>query len=129
MCLVTNLINSLNSLLVELNLLEVLTNARGSDGLGDDGVAANLSPGQQDVSGGDGLALGGREALSGGLDVGVSDEQRRADGVVAEGRVRCDDDALLGAVLDQLGRLEARVALDLVRGGDDASGIDGSLEL
>lgn len=129
MGLLANLVDGLDSLVVELTLLEVLTDARGSNRLGNDGVAADLSPCQQNVCGGNGLALGGGQALSGSLDIRVGDEQRCADGVVAEGGVRCNDDVLLGAVLHQLSGLQTRVALDLVGGGDNAGGVDDGLEL
>lgn len=74
-----------NLLAGELDLLEVLDNARGSDGLGDDRVAADLGPVEDDLGGGDGLAgaLGG--LLSDGLDVGVGDEKRNVEHVVSEG--------------------------------------------
>jgi hypothetical protein len=38
-------------------------------------------------------------------------------------------DALLGAVVDELGALEDGVTLDLVHGGGDAGGVDEGLEL
>lgn len=124
-----NLVETLNVLLVEIDLLKVLTDAAGGDRLGDDGVAANLGPGEQDVGGGDGLALGGSEALSDGLDLGVDDQERGADGVVAKGGVGSQDNVLLGAELDEGKVEEAGVALDLVGGGDDAGGLDDRLEL
>lgn len=123
------LVQRSNSLVIQVNLLEVLGNASLGDRLGDDGVAANLGPGEDDLGGGDGLALLLGQVLGDGLDLVGVDEQRDALGVVAKGGVGGDDDALLGAVLDQ-GRVgETRVALDLVGGGDDAGGRDNGLEL
>lgn len=123
------LVQRSDSLVVQVNLLEVLGNASLGDGLGDDGVAANLGPGEDDLGGGDGLALLLGQVLGDGLDLVGVDEQREALGVVAKGGVGGDDDALLGGVLDQ-GRVgETRVALDLVGGGDDTGGGDDSLEL
>lgn len=62
----------------KLNLLEVLLDARGSDGLGDNGVAANLGPGKDDL-GGSGLVL-----LSDLLDDVVLNEKRETKHVVSE---------------------------------------------
>lgn len=123
------LVKVLDCLVVELNFLEVLTDARGGHRFGDDGVVAENGPGDDDLSGGDGLALGGSETVGNGLDLGGVDEQRDVPAVVAEGRVGCDDDVLLGAVVNQGGVGQARVALDLVDGGDDASGSDDAFEL
>ena len=58
--------------------LEVVLNARGSDGLGDNGVAANLGPGKDDL-GGSGLVL-----LSDLLDDVVLNEKRETKHVVSE---------------------------------------------
>lgn len=120
---------SSDSLVVQVDLLEVLGNASLGDGLGNDGVAANLGPGEDDLGGGDGLALLLGEALGDGLDLGGVDQQGDAAGVVAKGRVGGDDDALLLAVLNQGVVGQAGVALDLVGGGDDAGGLDDGLEL
>ena len=90
-------------LLVELDLLEVILDSLGSDALGDDGVAADLGPGEDDVGTGDGPALLGGEALSDSLDVGVVDVKGLVDRVVAEGGVGGDVDVVLGAVVDELG--------------------------
>jgi hypothetical protein len=125
----TNLVDGLDGLIVKINLLEVLVDARESDRLGDDGVAANLSPGKENMGGSDSLALGSGQALGSGLDVGVGDEKRSADGVVAKGGVGSDDDVLLVAVLHQLGVEETRVALDLVGRGGDTGGVDDGVEL
>lgn len=92
-------------------------------------MAANLGPGQDDLGGGDGLALLLGEALGDGLDLGGVDQQGEAAGVVAKGRVGGDDDALLLGVLNQGVVGQAGVALDLVDGGDDAGGLDDGLEL
>lgn len=127
--LAANLVEAVNVLLVEVDLLKVLADAGGRDRLGDDGVAADLGPGEEDVGGRDGAALGGGEALGDGLDLVVDDEQRGADGVVAKGRVGRQDDVLVGGVLDERLVEEARVALDLVDGGGDAGGLDDGLEL
>lgn len=119
----------LDGLIIELNLLEVLDNAGRSDGLGDDGVAGEQAPGEENLSGGDGLALGSGQAGSDGLDVLVDDQQGGADGVVTEARVGSDDDALGLAEVDELGAGETGVALDLVGGGSDAGVGDDGLEL
>lgn len=92
-------------------------------------MAANLGPGQDDLGGGDGLALLLGEALGDGLDLGGVDQQGEAAGVVAKGGVGGDDDALLLGILDQGVVGQAGVALDLVGGGDDAGGLDDGLEL
>jgi len=92
-------------------------------------VAADLGPGEDDLGGSDGLALLLGEVLGDGLDLGGVDEQGQTDGVVAKGRVGGDDDALLLAVLNQGVVGETRVAFDLVGGGDNAGGLDDSLEL
>lgn len=69
----------------ELHLLEVLLDAGRRHRLGDDTVAADLGPGQDDLGRGD----GGAEALGGGLsdflDFGAGDEEGDAEAVVAEG--------------------------------------------
>lgn len=123
------LVQRRNGVGVKLNLLEVLADARGRDRLGDDGVAADLRPGEDDLRGRHGLALGGGQALGDGLDLGRGDQQRQAQRVVAKGRVGREHDALLGEVLDQRQVGQARVALDLVDGGDDARLGDDGLEL
>lgn len=92
-------------------------------------MAANLGPGEDDLGGGDSLALLLGEALGDGLDLGGVDQQGEAAGVVAKGRVGGDDDALLLAVLNQGVVGKTGVALDLVGGGDDAGGLDDGLEL
>ena len=113
----------------ELDLLEVGGDTSGSDGLGDDTVATDLGPGEDDLGGGDLLAETLAGLLGDGLDLGAGDEEGLADHVVAEGGVGGDVDALLLAVLDQLGALEDGVTLDLVGGGDDAGSVDDGLEL
>lgn len=69
----------------ELHLLEVLLDAGRRNRLGDDTVAADLGPGEDDLSGGDGgaEALGGR--LGDFLDFGAGDEEGDAEAVVTEG--------------------------------------------
>lgn len=118
-----DLLNLLKVVLGDLDLLEVVADTAGGDGLGDDRVATDLGPGEDDLSG------AGVEALSDLLDDLVLDEERLADHVVAESRVLGDVDALLAAPLDELGLKETRVALNLVGGGDDTSGVDQSLEV
>lgn len=113
----------------ELDLLEVGGDTSGSDGLGDDTVATDLGPGEDDLGGGDLLAETLAGLLGDSLDLGAGDEEGLADHVVAEGGVGGDVDALLLAVLDQLGALEDGVTLDLVGGGDDAGSVDDGLEL
>jgi hypothetical protein len=113
-----------NILLRQLDLLKVGADARGRDALGDDRVAADLGPGEDDLGG------GGAEALGDGLDLGVLDQQGQAVAVVAESRVGGDVDALLAGVLDEgVVLLEEGVTLDLVGGGDDAGGVDDGLEV
>lgn len=92
-------------------------------------MAAQLRPCEDDLGGRDRLALGLGQALRNRLDLGRVDQQRQAPGVVAKGRVRRDQDVLLGGVLDELGVGDAWVTLDLVDGGDDASVLDDGLEL
>ena len=53
-----NALNLLEVFLGELNLLEVLLDARSGDGLGDDRVAADLSPCKDDLRGGGLVLLG-----------------------------------------------------------------------
>ena len=119
----TNLLNLLKVLLGQLNLLEVVADTGCSDGLGDDRVATDLCPGEDDLCG------RGVETLGNLLDGLVLDEQGLADHVVAEGRVLGDVDALLAAPLDEVGLEQAGVALDLVGGGGDTGGVDQSLEV
>lgn len=127
--LLAQLVEGGNGLVVQVDLLEVLGDAGQGDGLGDDGVAADLGPGEDDLGGGDGLALLLGQVLGDGLDLVRVDEQREALGVVAKGGVGGDDDALLGGVVDQGVVGQTGVALDLVDGGDDAGGLDDGLEL
>lgn len=98
--------------------------AAGGDGLGDDGVTADLGPGEDDLGG------GGVDLLGNLLNDVVLNEQGQAETVVAEGGVGGDVDALLLGVLDEGAvLLEEGVALDLVDGGDDAGGVDDGLEV
>lgn len=113
----------INGLLVNLGLLEVGGDTAGGDALGDDTVAANLAPGEDELSGGDAETVGDL------LDLVGVDEQRHANVVVAKGRVGSQVNALLGAVLDELGLGETGVALDLVDGGGDAGLLDENVDL
>lgn len=98
--------------------------AAGGDGLGDDAVAADLGPGEDD------LGAGGLVLLGDLGDGGVVDEEGEVEAVVAKGRVGGDVDVLLLAEGDELVVLQqARVALDLVGGGDDAGGLDDGLDV
>jgi hypothetical protein len=76
--LLAELLKLLDSLLVDLNLLEVAANASGSNGLGNDDLVVEGGPGEDNLGGGDLLALGLAEALSDGLDLGGVDEERLA---------------------------------------------------
>jgi hypothetical protein len=121
--LLANLLNLLKVLLGELNLLEVVADAGCSDGLGDDRVATNLCPGEDDLCG------SGVETLGDVLDSLVLDEEGLANHVVAEGRVLGDVNTLLAAPLDEFGLEEAGVTLDLVGSGGDTSGVNQGLEV
>lgn len=81
--LLANLLDLGEVVFRQINLLEVLLDARRGDGLGDDGVAANLGPGEDDLRG------GGADAGGDLLDGGVLDEEGLADHVVAEGLWEC----------------------------------------
>lgn len=76
---------SLDFLSGELDLLEVQGDTTGGNRLRDNTVAADLGPGEDDLSGGDFLA----ESLGGvrgdGLDLVVLDQEREAEHVVTEG--------------------------------------------
>lgn len=69
------------------------------------------------------------EAVGNGLDLGGVDEQRNVPAVVTKGGVGCDDNVLLGAVLDQRKVGVARVTLDLIDSGDDTSSANNTLKL
>lgn len=118
-----NLLDLLEVLVGELDLLEVVANAAGGDGLGNDRVAANLSPGEDD------LCRGGTDTVGDLLDGLVVDEQGLTDHVVTESRVLGDVDTLLAHPLDEVGLEEARVTLDLVGGRCDTSLVNQSLEV
>lgn len=77
--LLADLLNLLEVLLGELDLLEVVADTGSSDGLGDDRVATDLSPGEDDLCG------RGVEALSDLLDGLVLNKEGLADHVVTEG--------------------------------------------
>ena len=118
-----NLLDLLEVVVGELDLLEVVADTAGSDGLGDDRVTANLGPGKDD------LCRGGTDTVGDLLDDLVLDEQGLIDHVVAESRVLGDVNTLLTAPLDEVGLEEAGVALDLVGGRDDTSAVNQSLEV
>lgn len=87
-------------------------------------MAADLGPGQHD------LRAGGVVLLGDGLDGGVSDEQGQAEAVVAEGRVGGNVDALLLGVGDEgVVLVQSWVALDLVDGRHNTSGLGDLLEV
>jgi hypothetical protein len=138
--LLANLLNLHEVLFRELDLLEVLLNARRGDRLGDDAVSADLCPGENDLCGGSAVGLGD------GLDGVVLDEQGNVEHVVAEclivlaclcgfvwllaaHRVLGDVNVLLLAVCDELGLEEAWVALNLVGSGSDTGTVDECLEV
>lgn len=107
----------------ELDFLKVVADTASSDGLGNDGVTANLSPRKDDLCGRSTDTVGN---LRDGL---VLDEQGLTDHVVSEGRVFGDVNILLAAPLDELGLEETRVTLDLIDSGCDTSTVDQSLEV
>lgn len=114
----------LDVVVIELDLLEVGGDAAGGDGLGDNAVAADLGPSQDD------LGTSGVVLLGDGLDGGVGDEKGQAEAVVSEGRIGGDVDALLLGVGDQgVVLVQAWVALDLVDRGADAGGFLDGLEV
>lgn len=129
--LATNLGNGIASVPVEFDILvlEVLGDARGSDGLGDDKVAVVLGPGEDNLGRGDGLAGRFGETLGGLLDDGVVDEKGLADAVVAKGTVGSNDNVLGLAELHEVRVGDAGVTLDLVDGGGDTSGVDDGVEV
>lgn len=100
--------------------LEVVLNARGSDGLGDDGGTALQAPDEENLSGG--LALGLSD-LSKSLVLG-----ERAVGA-AEAGVGSGVDVLLLEVLEELGGGVVGVELDLVDGRDDLGAGEELLEV
>jgi hypothetical protein len=118
-----DLLDLLEVVVGKLDLLEVITNAAGGNGLGDDGVTANLSPGEDDLCG------RGTDSVGDLLDGLVGDEQRLTDHVVTESRVLGNVNTLLTHPLDEVGLEKARVALDLVGGRCDTSLVDQSLEV
>lgn len=118
-----NLLNLLEVLLGELDLLEVVTDAAGSDGLGNDGVTANLGPGKNDLCG------RATDTVGNLLDGLVLDEQRLTNHVVTKSGVLSDVNTLHAHPLDEIGLEEARVTLDLVGSRCDASLVNQSLEV
>jgi hypothetical protein len=127
--LLAELVELLDGFLVELNLLEVGADASGSDGLGNNDVVVEGGPGEDDLGGGDLLALGLAEAFSDSLDLRGVDKERLAPAVVAEGGVGSQDDTLLLLVLDKLRLRKTRVTLDLVHGRGNAGVLDDLLKL
>jgi hypothetical protein len=138
--LLANLLDLLEVLFRELDLLEVLLDARCSDGLGDDAVSANLCPCENDLCGCGAVSLGD------GLDGVVLDEQGNVEHVVAECLyvlayecglvvklatygVLGDVNVLLLAVCDKFWLEQSWVALDLVGSGCDAGTIDQGLKV
>jgi len=121
--LIGELLNSSNVLLIELDLLEVLSNPGGGDRLGNDGVSADLAPGKDDLSGCSSLFL------SNSLDLRASDEEGNVEEVVAESRVGGDVDVLLLGVGNELLARKNGVALDLVDSGNEVCLLNQSLEV
>lgn len=121
--LIRELLDRRNLLLGEFNLLEVLGNSGWGDGLGNDGVATNLTPSQ------DNLCRGGTLLLSDGLDFRACNEERDVEEVVAEGGVGGDVDVLLLGVGDELLAWEDGVALDLVDGRYKTSLVNQGLQV
>jgi len=71
----------------ELDLLEVVTNARGSHRLGDDTVTADLGPGENNVGASDLSAGALGDSLGDLLNLGASDQKGDVKHVVTEGLV------------------------------------------
>ena len=69
----------------KLDLLEVIADARRGDRLGDDTVATNLRPGEDDVGGSDVLAGALRDSLGNLLDLRAGNEEGDVEHVVTEG--------------------------------------------
>lgn len=120
--LIRELGNRLDVFVVQLDLLEVLSNARRSNRLGNDRVAADLRPCQDDLRGCGALLL--RNCF----DLRAVDEQWDVEEVVAKGGVGGDVDVLLLGVSDELLAGEDGVTLDLVDGGHEASLLNQSLQ-
>ena len=90
----------------ELDLLEVVLDAGLSDALGDDGVAADLGPGENDVGACDGAAETFGGGFGDGFDFGAGDEEGFADHVVAEGLFMIVSICLGGGVGEGMGHTE-----------------------
>ena len=73
------LLDGLDVLVIQLNLLEVLSNSSRGDGLGNDGVSANLTPGKND------LCWSGALLFGDGLDLWTCDEERDVEEVCLVG--------------------------------------------
>ena len=121
--LIRELLDRSNVLLIKLNLLEVLCNSGRSDRLGNDRVSADLTPGENDLSGCGALLLGDS------LNLRTGDEERDVEEVVTKGGVGGDVDVLLLSIGDKLLARKNRVALDLVNGRDEAGLLDQSLKV
>jgi hypothetical protein len=106
--LIRELLNRRNVFLRQLNLLEVLRNPRWRNRLGNDGMATDLAPSQDD------LCRCSALLLSDSLDFGTRDEQRNVEEVVAKRGVGGDVDVLLLGILNQLLAGQDGVALNLV---------------
>lgn len=125
----TKLIEISDGLVIKSDFLKVLQDTLRRDRFGDDGVAVKLRPGENDLCGSDGLALGLGETLCDRLDLWDIDEQRQTKGIVSKCGVSCDDDALLFAVVDQRRVGDTRVSLNLVDSRNNARVVDDCLQL
>jgi hypothetical protein len=121
--LIRELLDSSNILFTELDLLEVLGDPGWSDRLGNNRVAANLTPSQDDLSRCSALLL------SNSLDLRTSDEEGNVEEVVTESGVSGNVDVLLLCVSDKLFAGKDGVALDLVDGGNEVGLLNQSLEV
>lgn len=106
--LVRELLDSSNFLFAQLDLLEVLCNPGRCNGLGDDGMTANLAPSKDNLSG------RGTLLLSDSLNLRACDEEGDIEKVVAEGGVSGNVDVLLLGVGNELLARKDGVTLDLV---------------
>ena len=120
--LIGEFLNSSNVLLIQLNLLEVLRNPRWRDRLGDDRVATDLAPSQNDLRRRSALLL------SNSLDLWARDEEWDVEEVVAKGRVGGDVNVLLLRVGDELLAGKDRVPFNLKGTGHDIGFLDQGLQ-
>ena len=141
------LLELLDGVLGQVDLLQVRDDALGRDGLGDDRVATNLSPCDQDLSRRGADPVGSIEVslcteqipndavralnllLSNRLDFLVLEQLGLANVVVAERRVSGDVDVVFLVVLDDVLDRQQRVALELVDGGSNAGLLDQDIDL